>query len=261
MLATVKVLYYGVVFLSELSETNVLKKNVLLVEDDRDLALLIKDFLSKYEFNVSIVSDGIEAAERILNEQPDLVILDIMLPGQNGMDVCRQVRSRYKGITLMQTALDDDIDQMMGLEIGADDYIVKQVQPRLLLSRIHALLRRIQVGATPYSDNSYKSVQSTDAISIGHLTINCANRNVTLSGKPVELSTAEFELLHLLAIKAGQVVSRDEIIQELKGYEYDGLDRSIDRRISRVRKKLMDDANRPVLVKTVRGKGYQLCQP
>lgn len=248
-------------FLSTLSEPSVSKKNVLLVEDDWDLALLIQAFLSKYEFNVSIVTDGIEAAVRILDEQPDLVILDIMLPGQTGMDVCRQVRNQYTGIILMQTALDDDIDQMMGLEIGADDYIVKQVQPRLLLSRIRALLRRIQVGDVVSSDNTQKPVQPTDAIAIGHLMINYANRSVTLSGRPVELSTAEFELLYLLATRAGQVVSRDEIVQELKGYEYDGLDRSIDRRVSRVRKKLKDDANRPVLVKTVRGKGYQLCQP
>ncbi|NTS77533.1 winged helix-turn-helix domain-containing protein [Catenovulum sp. SM1970] len=234
---------------------------MLLVEDDRDLAILIQAFLSKYEFNVSIVTDGIEAAKRIIDEQPDLVILDIMLPGQTGMDVCRQVRSQYQGIILMQTALDDDIDQMMGLEIGADDYIVKQVQPRLLLSRIRALLRRIQVGTTAQSENTNPSELSTNAINIGHLAINYANRSVTLSGKPVELSTAEFELLYLLATKAGQVVSRDEIVQEIKGYEYDGLDRSIDRRVSRVRKKLMDDANSPVLLKTVRGKGYQLCQP
>ena len=247
--------------LSEMSEPSVLKKNVLLVEDDKDLADLIQAFLSKYEFNVAIVSNGIEAAQRIVDEQPDLVILDIMLPGQTGMDVCRQVRSKYKGIILMQTALDDDIDQMMGLEIGADDYIVKQVQPRLLLSRVRALLRRIQVGAETVSDNAQQAHQSMSTITIGHLMINYANRSLTLSGNPVALSTAEFELLYLLATKAGQVVSRDEIVQELKGYEYDGLDRSIDRRVSRVRKKLMDDASHPVLLKTVRGKGYQLCLP
>lgn len=247
--------------LSEMSEPSVLKKNVLLVEDDKDLADLIQAFLSKYEFNVDIVSNGIEAAQRIVDEQPDLVILDIMLPGQTGMDVCRQVRSKYKGIILMQTALDDDIDQMMGLEIGADDYIVKQVQPRLLLSRMRALLRRIQVGTEAVSNNAQQAHQSTNTITIGHLMINYANRSLTLSGNPVALSTAEFELLYLLATKAGQVVSRDEIVQELKGYEYDGLDRSIDRRVSRVRKKLMDDASHPVLLKTVRGKGYQLCLP
>ena len=114
-----------------------------MVEDDQLLASLIKDFLTKYEFDVFIVSNGYEAVHIIIAQQPDIVILDVMLPGQSGMEVCRQIRPNYDGVILMQTALDDDIDQMMGLELGADDYIVKQVQPRLLLSRIRALLRRI----------------------------------------------------------------------------------------------------------------------
>lgn len=234
------------------------RKQIMLVEDDYELASLIKDFLVKYEFDVNIVGDGIEAVQRIIDEQPALVILDIMLPGQTGMEVCRQVRSSYEGIILMQTALDDDIDQMMGLELGADDYVVKQVQPRLLLSRIRALLRRINHGAGnlvphPSTENDLNSLD------IGRLTINISHRTVALDNKSIDLSTAEFELLYLLAKTPGQVVSRDNIVQQIRGYEYDGLDRSIDRRISRLRKKLLDDPARPNLIKTVRGKGYQLC--
>lgn len=234
------------------------RKQIMLVEDDYELASLIKDFLVKYEFDVSIVGDGFEAVQRIIDEQPALVILDIMLPGQTGMEVCRQVRSSYEGIILMQTALDDDIDQMMGLELGADDYVVKQVQPRLLLSRIRALLRRIHNGAdnlirTPSTEND------PDNLHIGQLAISISQRTVYLDNKSIDLSTAEFELLYLLARTPGLVVSRDSIVQQIRGYEYDGLDRSIDRRISRLRKKLFDDPVHPNLIKTVRGKGYQLC--
>jgi len=234
-----------------------LRKQVMLVEDDFELASLIEDFLTKYEFDVSIVDNGIDAIQRIIDEQPDLVILDIMLPGQTGMEVCRQVRSSYKGFILMQTALDDDIDQMMGLELGADDYVVKQVQPRLLLSRIRALLRRNDRDTD--NPNLTSTNNNSDNMNIGRLAINISHRAVSLDNKTIDLSTAEFELLYLLAKKTGQVVSRDDIVQQIRGYEYDGLDRSIDRRISRLRKKLLDDPIRPNLIKTVRGKGYQLC--
>ena len=238
----------------------VTRKKIMLVEDDHELASLISDFLIKYEFDVSIVGDGIEAVQRIISEQPALVILDVMLPGQTGMDVCRQVRLSYKGVILMQTALDDDIDQMMGLELGADDYVIKQVQPRLLLSRIRALLRRNNHDTNNLESNhSTNSEPKPEAIEIGRLAINIAHRTVSLDNKKIDLSTAEFELLYLLANTPGEVVSRDTIVQHIRGYDYDGLDRSIDRRISRLRKKLLDDPIHPHLIKTIRGKGYQLC--
>ena len=238
----------------------VTRKKIMLVEDDHELASLISDFLIKYEFDVSIVGDGIEAVQRIISEQPALVILDVMLPGQTGMDVCRHVRSSYKGVILMQTALDDDIDQMMGLELGADDYVIKQVQPRLLLSRIRALLRRNNHDTNNLESNHSTSIEAKpEAIEIGRLAINIAHRTVSLDNKNIDLSTAEFELLHLLANTPGEVVSRDSILQHIRGYDYDGLDRSVDRRISRLRKKLLDDPIHPHLIKTIRGKGYQLC--
>ncbi|WP_443147332.1 winged helix-turn-helix domain-containing protein [Photobacterium sp. MCCC 1A19761] len=231
-----------------------MNKRVMLVEDDLDLAVLIQDFLERYEFTVSVVSDGQDAVTRIIAEQPDLVILDIMLPGLSGMEVCRQVRQQYEGFILMQTALDDDIDQMLGLELGADDYVIKQVQPRLLLSRIRALLRR----AAPLQFAS--SEQQSFDYQFGALKIDLTRRMVLLYGQPVELTTAEFELLCLLAKHCGEVVTREDIIQQLRGLEYDGLDRSIDRRISRLRKALQDDAKeQDQVIKTVRGKGYQLC--
>ncbi len=239
------------------ADVSIAKRKLILVEDDMELASLIRDFLVRYEFDVSLIGDGIEAVQRIITEQPDIVILDVMLPGQSGMDVCRQVRQEYKGLILMQTALDEDIDQMLGLELGADDYIVKQVNPRLLLSRIRALLRRMDV----YSFTPLRSPQKRNnhCISAGDLLIDLGSRSVLLNHREIVLTTAEFELLCLLANSPGEVVSRDDIIQQIRGYEYDGLDRSVDRRISRLRKKLQDDSVGTELIKTIRGKGYQLC--
>lgn len=230
-----------------------------MVEDDQLLARLIQNFLTKYEFDVFVVANGYEAVNVILTQQPDMVILDVMLPGQSGMEVCRQIRPKYNGAILMQTALDDDIDQMMGLELGADDYVVKQVQPRLLLSRIRALLRRIP---PQHALNATLGISTdiTDVITLDNLNINISLRKVMLDAVEIELTTSEFELLYLLARTPGEPVSRDTMAQQLKGYEYDGLDRSLDRRISRLRKKLKDDIDMPKIIKTIRGKGYQLCK-
>jgi two-component system OmpR family response regulator/two-component system response regulator RstA len=234
-------------------------KKIILVEDDQLLARLIQNFLTKYEFDVFVVANGYKAVNVILTQQPDMVILDVMLPGQSGMEVCRQIRPKYNGAILMQTALDDDIDQMMGLELGADDYVVKQVQPRLLLSRIRALLRRIP---PQHALNATLGISTdiTDVITLDNLNINISLRKVMLDAVEIELTTSEFELLYLLARTPGEPVSRDTMAQQLKGYEYDGLDRSLDRRISRLRKKLKDDIDMPKIIKTIRGKGYQLCK-
>lgn len=226
---------------------------IFLVEDDAELASLISEFLRRYNLDVVTISNGAEAVDKIIEMQPDLVILDIMLPGMNGMEVCKDIRSRYSGYILMQTALEDDVDQMMGLEIGADDYVVKKVRPHLLLSRINALLRRSQ-----RHDTAYQSTDDAGLLRWGPLTISMSNRKVELNQVPVDLTTAEFELLTLLAQSIGNTVNRHEIVQKIRGFEYDGLDRSIDRRVSRLRKKLQLD-NGEDLIKTVRGVGYQLC--
>ncbi|WLQ13954.1 response regulator [Hahella aquimaris] len=230
---------------------------LLLVEDDQELASLIQDYLTKNGFQVAIVANGLDAVREIQTQRPALVILDVMLPGLSGMDVCRQARLDYNGFILMLTALDEDMDQMLGLELGADDYIVKPVQPRLLLSRIRALLRRLE--HTGSGEGVAAMTQDKNVISAGALTIDLRNRVVRLGDRSVELTTAEFELLLLLARSLGEVVDRDFIIQELRGFDYDGLDRSIDRRISRLRKKLQDGGAGQDIIKTIRGKGYQLC--
>ena len=231
-------------------------RTVLLVEDDRELASLVREFLGKHGFAVDIESNGAAAARRLKVETPDLVILDVMLPGMTGMDVCRSVRPHYTGPILMLTALDDDMDHMLGLELGADDYIIKPVVPRLLLARINAVLRRFQNVADPASEREAGS----PVLEVGSLVINASRRQVSLSDRNITVTAAEFDLLWLLAESAGEVVSRDDVLQRVRGLEYDGLDRSIDRRISRLRKKFGDDSSDPKRIKTVRGRGYVLCE-
>ena len=227
---------------------------LFLVEDDPELAEMIKDYLSKNRFDVTVINNGQEAAQEIPKQNPDIVLLDIMLPGMFGMDVCRTVREQYHGPIIMLTALDEDMDQMLGLELGADDYIIKPVHPRLLLTRIRTLLRRI--GNAPLS---MSGASERSSLTLGPLTINLAFRSVVVANQSIELTTAEFELLLLLAQEQGKVVDRNSIIKQLRGFDYDGLDRSIDRRISRLRKKLQTDELKQELIKTVRGQGYQLC--
>lgn len=221
---------------------------ILLVEDDERLADLTAEYLRKNDFEVAIESRGDTADTRILEERPDLVVLDVMLPGKDGFEVCRAVRPHYPGIILMLTARDEDFDQILGLELGADDYIAKPVQPRLLLARIKALLRRAPSVASDPTEQAQ--------LSFGNFRISQATRTAHLGSEQIDLTTAEFDLLWLLAAHAGNILSRDDLLQQLRGIGFDGLDRSIDARISRLRKKLGDDPDNPTRIKTVRGKGY-----
>jgi len=223
--------------------------NLLLVEDDEALADVMQEYLQKHDFKVDIEHRGDTAVEKIKSMLPDLVILDIMLPGKDGFTVCREIRPTYSGPVLMLTARDEDMDQVVGLELGADDYICKPVQPRLLLARIHAVLRRLRPG-NPVEAGKRSRFQ------FGGLVIDKSSREVRKGDDLVDLTTAEFDLLLLLAIHAGKILSREDILQEIRGIDYDGIDRSIDLRISRLRKKLGDDPECPGLIKTVRGRGY-----
>jgi len=218
---------------------------LLLVEDDVRLAQLIKEYMEQHAFIIEIEGRGDTAVQRIIDEQPDLVILDLMLPGLDGMDVCRQVRPQYKNPVLMLTARDEDIDQVLGLELGADDYVIKPVKPRVLLARIQNLLRRFE-----------QKPAISASFTIGELNISSTTREAVLGGIPLSLSSQEFELLYLLTSNAGTILSRDDILSALSGIEYDGLDRSVDIRIARLRKLLMDDPTNPRYIKTVRSKGY-----
>jgi DNA-binding response OmpR family regulator len=215
---------------------------LLLVEDDARLAALVREYLMQHDFEVMVEARGDRAVAVILETRPSLVILDLMLPAMNGLDVCRAVRPHYAGPILMLTARDEDIDQILGLEIGADDYLVKPAEPRVLLARVRALLRR-----------------NAAALSLvfGRLHIDRRARRVTLRDAPVSLGTVEFDLLWLLATHAGEPLTRKAILAELRNLSYDGTDRSIDIGVSRLRRKLGDDADPPARIKTLRGQGYQ----
>ncbi len=227
---------------------------ILLVEDDQKLAELIAGYLKRYDLDVLIESHGDIAITRILKEQPDLVILDLMLPGCDGFTVCREVRKDFPGPILMLTAKGDDIDQVVGLEIGADDYITKPVDPRVLLARIHANLRRR--GRDTMHSQTTTTDETRDTIAYGVFCIDRTTRLLTLDDQEIYLSTNDFELLWFLASQAGNIVSRDEIFKHLRGIPYDGIDRSIDMCVSRLRKKLGDDSLKPTRIKTIWGKGY-----
>lgn len=221
---------------------------LLLIEDDTELAQLTRDYLQNHGFTVTIEADGGKAVSCIIKQQPDLVILDIMLPNKDGFRICREVREHaskaYTGPILMLTARDEDMDQLYGLQLGADDYVNKPAKPPLLLARIHALLRR--------SQPTNGSVTHATSLDFDELQIDTRCREVRVNNQAIALSTAEFNLLQLLAEYAGTVLSRDDILLHLRGIDYDGTDRSIDLRVSRLRQKL----GHKNLIKTVRGKGY-----
>lgn len=222
-------------------------KKILLVEDDRQLSNLICDFLETEGFHVKQEFRGDTVAKRVESFTPDIIILDIMLPGKDGFAVCKDIRPNFSGPILMLTAKGTDFDQVLGLEIGADDYVIKPVEPRVLLARVNALLRR---GVLPGESNEAAE------LAFGDLAIRKASRQVTLGGENIELTSQEFDLLWLLALKAGEVQNRDYIYKAVVGREYDGMDRSVDVRISRLRKKLLDNTETPFRIKTIWGQGY-----
>ena len=227
------------------------EKTILLVEDDVRLSQLVRDYLQKQRYKVSVEHHGDKAVDRILSEKPDMVVLDLMLPGKDGLSICRDVRTRYKGPILILTAKEDDMDQVAGLELGADDYVKKPVEPRVLLARIRALFRRIDNPVNLQADTG-----ENIPLKFGALEIKYDSRSVSLSGQGVDLSTMEFDLLWFLAANAGKVLDREYLYQTVKGIEYDGLDRSMDVAISRLRKKLRDDPEQPFRIKTIWGSGY-----
>jgi DNA-binding response OmpR family regulator len=225
--------------------------HIMLVEDDMSLAEWFSDYLTEHGYMVTLVNRGDVAVELIKTDNPDLVLLDIMLPVKDGFDVCREARSFYRGPILMMTARDQEMDEVLGLELGADDYVTKPVKPRALLSRIKALLRRSN---TPND----AARASENHIQLGAFHLDALSRSTKLHGESVAISSNEFDVLWHLAQSAGQVVNRTELVHQLRGIDYDGFDRSIDIIVSRLRKKLGDDANNPYRIKTIWGKGYLL---
>ena len=222
---------------------------VLLVEDSARLAASIRDYLERHAYEVTIEGDGLAAASRFERLRPDLVILDLMLPGRDGLAICRDIRRHHRVPILILTAKGENIDQVLGLEMGADDYVVKPVEPRVLLARVEALLRRSRTDVSEARETR---------LHVGRLAVDASRRSATVSGEPVDLTTGDFDILWLLASRQGTVVTRDEILRVVRGIDYDGLDRSIDARICRLRRKLQDAGGAETMIKTVRLRGYLL---
>lgn len=227
------------------------RARLLIVEDDDQLAELLVEYLGMHGFELTRVSSGDVGIEKIRETQPDLVILDLMLPGANGLDVCRQVRDDFRGAILMLTASQSEADHVAGLELGADDFVTKPIEPRVLLARIRTQLRRL--GGRDKHRPDGKGV-----LEVGPLRIDRATRDVTVEGQAIPLTTMEFDVLALLASDAGSVVRRDDLYTRAMGVEYDGIDRGMDVHVSRIRRKLQRAGFDSSRLKSVRGVGYLL---
>ncbi len=225
---------------------------LLIVDDDEQLTELLIKYLAPHGFSISHVSSGDAASERILSSPPDLVILDLMLPGANGLDVCRQVRAKYSGSLLILTASQSEADHVTGLELGADDFVNKPIEPRILLARIRTQLRRRgRLDATHVQ-------QEEGVFALGPLRVDSGLRDVRVGGELVPLTTMEFDIVLMLASQAGSVVERDQLYADILGTEYDGIDRGMDVHVSRIRRKLQRCGFDPSRLKSVRGVGYLL---
>lgn len=222
---------------------------ILLVEDDTSLAQWVAEYLDNQGYTTHICSRGDQVVGMVKDITPDIVLLDIMLPGQDGISVCRDLRQFYNKPIIMLTAKDEEMDEVIGLEVGASDYVIKPVRPRALLARIKSLIRT-------KSESTSSSTSDDKVISVGALQIDTIARKVLLAEEEINISSAEYLLLHFLATHAGEVVSRDAVFKATKGREYDGLDRSVDVLISALRKKFGDDPQNPEKFKTIWGKGY-----
>ena len=221
------------------------KPHILVVEDDASLADWVSDYLLDNGYDISLSDRGDEAVNLIKIDDPDIVILDINLPVKSGFEVCREVRAFYTKPILMLTARGDESDEVTGIECGATDYLIKPVRPKALLARVKALLQGNESAPAASHTREY-----------GDFRIDSESRSVYLNEQSVDLSSHEFNLLWLLTEKAGETLSRDEIVSQMRGIEYDGFNRSVDILISRLRKKLNDDSSKPKKIKTVWGKGY-----
>lgn len=226
------------------------ESHILLTEDDKPLAELVKTYLQKHHFTVTVAHTAAET-RRLLQKHPfALFILDIGLPDSNSFDLCLAIKNYSSSPIIIVTARSSDSDHIHGLELGADDYLIKPIDPKLLLARINALLRRSSTSDKPGA-----------VLHFGTLVIDSHRKEVFLDNLPLDLTTKEFNLLWVLASHAGEILNRDYLLKALRGIEFDGLDRSIDIKISKLRRKLGDDIQQPKIIKTIWGQGYLFINP
>ncbi|EGO63480.1 DNA-binding response regulator [Acetonema longum DSM 6540] len=219
----------------------------LIVDDDVKIAALLKAYFEKDGFIVILSHDGGQAVQIVREKNPDIVILDIMLPGLDGWEVCRRLRRNNDVPIIMLTARDEETDRLIGLEIGADDYVTKPFSPREVVARARAILRRLQ-----------RITRKPDVIRIGHMAVHLQEHIVTVKEQPIELTPTEFKILELLATNPGRVFSRLQIVEQVQGFSFEGYDRTIDAHIKNLRRKLEPQPKEPQLIQTVYGVGYKL---
>jgi phosphate regulon transcriptional regulator PhoB len=222
---------------------------ILVVDDEPHIVELVRYNLLQEGYHVSSAGDGELALEKVRSERPDLVVLDIMLPGLDGLEVCRRLRQESAVPVIMLTAKSGELERVVGLEIGADDYVTKPFSPRELVARIRAVLRR---------RSREVSAPTQDPIQVGGLRLDPTTHEVTLNGNPVDLTAREFELLWLLMRHPNRVFTRDFLLEHLWGYDFYGSTRTVDMHVSRLREKIEDDPADPTYIVTVRGVGYKL---
>jgi two-component system, OmpR family, response regulator VicR len=233
-----------------------MEKKILVVDDEKPIADILQFNLKKEGYDVYSAYDGNEALVMVEEVQPDLILLDIMLPLKDGMEVCREVRKKYDMPIIMLTAKDSEIDKVLGLELGADDYVTKPFSTRELIARVKANLRRHQVVISQTDDEV-----ETNEIEIGSLTIHPNAYVVSKRGETIELTHREFELLYYLAKHIGQVMTREHLLQTVWGYDYYGDVRTVDVTVRRLREKIEDNPSHPTWIVTRRGVGYYLRNP
>lgn len=231
-------------------------KTILVVDDEKPIADILQFNLVKEGYRVICAYDGEEALQKVEEEQPDLMLLDIMLPKKDGMEVCREIRKKYNFPIIMLTAKGSEIDKVLGLEMGADDYVTKPFSTRELIARVKANMRRLSV-PTPVEEVEVE----TNDIQIGALTIQPDAYIVLKRDEVIELTHREFELIHYLAKHVGQVMTREHLLQTVWGYDYFGDVRTVDVTIRRLREKIEDNPSHPSWIVTRRGVGYYLRNP
>lgn len=232
-----------------------MEKRILVVDDEKPIADILQFNLKKEGYDVYCAYDGNEALKMVEEIMPDLILLDIMLPQRDGMEVCREVRKKYEMPIIMLTAKDSEIDKVLGLELGADDYVTKPFSTRELIARVKANLRRHQTNI------SQQEADETNEIELGSLTIHPDAYIVSKRGEMIELTHREFELLHYLAQHIGQVMTREHLLQTVWGYDYFGDVRTVDVTVRRLREKIEDNPSHPTWIVTRRGVGYYLRNP
>ncbi len=227
-------------------------ERVLVVDDDVELCELVAEYLEPEGFSVDTADDGLEGVERALANTYSIIVLDVMLPGINGFEVLRRIRAKSRTPVLMLTARGADVDRIVGLELGADDYLPKPFNPRELVARIHAILRRTQARSETTASDS-----ASETLTVGDVRLNIGARTVHRGSEVIELTAAEFDMLAELITNAGRVVSRDKLAEAALGRPLAPLDRSVDMHVSSLRRKLGHKVNGVERIKTVRGAGYQ----